>query len=168
MADDVSKRHSCAFETDRITLSALLFGRRRRGLLRFFGFSAAAAKNARPEPAFRARIVDARRHHDRSTGTDSSVSAGRARRAGGASGRRGSGSGRPNRRRRQLPEAILEYRKAVELRPDLSRAQLDLGAALAAQGDLAGAAERLREAAKGRDPEVAWQATRALQQLGAQ
>jgi Flp pilus assembly protein TadD len=69
-------------------------------------------------------------------------------------------------RKRQLAEAIREYRKAVELRPDFSRAHYDLGAALAAQGDNVGAAQHLREAAAGRDPQAAREATRLLQQIG--
>jgi predicted CXXCH cytochrome family protein len=69
-------------------------------------------------------------------------------------------------RKRQPAEAIREYRQAVRLQPELSRTRLDLASALAAQGDRSGAVEQLREAAKGRDPAVAGQATRALQQLG--
>ena len=42
-------------------------------------------------------------------------------------------------RKRQLPEAAREYRRALELRPDLSRAHLRLGNVLAAQGDISGA-----------------------------
>ncbi len=69
-------------------------------------------------------------------------------------------------RKRQLPDAAREYQKALELRPDLSRAQLRLGNVLAAQGDFSGAAAHLREAAKASDTAIAQQAVRALQQLG--
>jgi Flp pilus assembly protein TadD len=53
----------------------------------------------------------------------------------------------------------------VEIEPDFSRAQLDLGLVLAAQGDLAGAADHLRKATQGKDPEVAQRAARALAQI---
>jgi tetratricopeptide (TPR) repeat protein len=68
--------------------------------------------------------------------------------------------------KQQLPLAASEYRKAVELRPELSRTRLRLGKVLAAQGDLSGAAEHLRLAAKGNDAVIAQQASRALQQIG--
>src|SRR5271157_5262015 len=71
-------------------------------------------------------------------------------------------------RKRELPEAAGEYRRALELRPDFSRAHLDLATVLAAQGDMPGAVEHLREAAKGSDQATAQAATRALQQLGQQ
>ena len=67
-----------------------------------------------------------------------------------------------------MNEAAREYRQAIELQPEFGQAHLDLARVLAAQGDRSGAIEHLREAAKGRDAEVAQQATRALQQLGVQ
>jgi len=69
-------------------------------------------------------------------------------------------------RKRQLSEAAREYQRALELRPDFGRAHLDLATVLAAQGDVPGAVEHLREAAKGSDRATAQAATRALQQLG--
>lgn len=65
-------------------------------------------------------------------------------------------------------QAVEEYRRAVTLKPDLSRTQLRLGNMLQGQGDREGAAERFREAAKSSDTAIAQQAQRALQQLGAQ
>ena len=70
-------------------------------------------------------------------------------------------------RKRQLPEAAREYRRAVEARPDFSRAHLRLGTVQAAQGNIADAAKHLREAAKASDAAIAQQAAKALQQLGA-
>jgi predicted CXXCH cytochrome family protein len=69
-------------------------------------------------------------------------------------------------RKQQLPEAAREYRRALELRPDWSRVHLQLGNVLAAQGDIAGAAEHLRQAASGSDAAIARQATLALRQIG--
>ena len=69
-------------------------------------------------------------------------------------------------RRQQLPEAAREYRRALELRPDWSRVHLQLGNVLAAQGDIAGATEHLRQAAGGKDAGVTSQATQALRQIG--
>ena len=71
-------------------------------------------------------------------------------------------------RKRQLPEAAQEYREALRLNPGFDRAHLDLASVLAAQGDMPGAIEHLRAAAKGRDPRVAQQAAGALQRLGKQ
>jgi tetratricopeptide (TPR) repeat protein len=68
-------------------------------------------------------------------------------------------------RKTQLGEAAREYQKALQVRPDFSRAQLDLGLVLAAEGDLAGATEHLRQAANGGDPTVAQQAALALQRI---
>jgi FimV-like protein len=51
------------------------------------------------------------------------------------------------------------------VRPDFSRAHLDLALVLAAQGDRTGAEEHLRKAASGGDPNVAQQAAQALQRL---
>jgi predicted CXXCH cytochrome family protein len=70
-------------------------------------------------------------------------------------------------RKRQLPEAAGEYRRALELQPDSSRAHLRLGNVLAAQGNVTDATIHLRQAAKGSDAAIVQQATRALQQLGA-
>jgi Flp pilus assembly protein TadD len=64
-----------------------------------------------------------------------------------------------------MASATREYRRAVELQPDFSRAQLDLGLALAAEGDLAGAADHLRKAAGARDPAIAKRAAQALQRI---
>ena len=69
-------------------------------------------------------------------------------------------------RKRQLSEAAREYQQALQLRPDLSRVHLALANVLAAQGDTPVAVQHLRSAAKGGDPAVAQEATRALQQLG--
>jgi tetratricopeptide (TPR) repeat protein len=71
-------------------------------------------------------------------------------------------------RKRHLAEAAREYQRALELRPDFGRAHLDLATVLAAQGDMPGAVQHLREAAKGTDGATAQAATRALQQLGQQ
>jgi tetratricopeptide (TPR) repeat protein len=68
-------------------------------------------------------------------------------------------------RKSQMADATREYRRAVELEPDFSRAQLDLGLALAAEGDLTGAAEHLRKAAAARDPAIAQRAAQALQRI---
>jgi tetratricopeptide (TPR) repeat protein len=70
-------------------------------------------------------------------------------------------------RKRQLSEAAREYRQSLALRPDSSRAHLRLGNVLSAQGDIAGAAEHLRVAARAEDAAVAQQATQALRQIGA-
>jgi cytochrome c-type biogenesis protein CcmH/NrfG len=70
-------------------------------------------------------------------------------------------------RNRRLADAVRAYRRMVELRPDSPRARLRLGNALAAQGDLAAAAEELRRAAAGSDSAVAAQAAEALRRIGA-
>ena len=69
-------------------------------------------------------------------------------------------------RKQQLAEAAREYRQVLELSPGFSRAHLDLATVLAAQGDMPGAVEQLREAAKGNDAAVAQTAAQALQHLG--
>jgi tetratricopeptide (TPR) repeat protein len=69
---------------------------------------------------------------------------------------------------RRLQEAASEYREALRLRPNLARAQLDLASALADLGDMTGAVEHLRQAAKGSDPQVARLASQALARLGRQ
>jgi tetratricopeptide (TPR) repeat protein len=70
-------------------------------------------------------------------------------------------------RKPQLPEAAREYQRALALRPDVARLHLRLGNVLALQGNAADAAQHLREAARGSDPAIAQQATRALERLGA-
>jgi tetratricopeptide (TPR) repeat protein len=70
-------------------------------------------------------------------------------------------------RKRQLPEAAREYRRTLELRPDSDSAHLHLGNVLSAQGDVAGASEHLRQAARSSDAAIARQATEALRQMGA-
>ena len=61
-----------------------------------------------------------------------------------------------------LPEPTLIE---LALKPNASRVQLRLGSVLAAQGDVAGGAEHLREAAK--DPALAQQAAEALRRIKA-
>jgi tetratricopeptide (TPR) repeat protein len=68
-------------------------------------------------------------------------------------------------RKSQMADATREYRRAVELQPDFSRAQLDLGLALAAEGDLTGAADHLHKAAAAHDPAIAQRAAQALQRI---
>jgi tetratricopeptide (TPR) repeat protein len=65
----------------------------------------------------------------------------------------------------RLAEAVSEYQQAVKLQPDFSLAHLDLGLLLATRGDLRSAAEHLRKAAAGKDPNVVRQAVQALQQI---
>ena len=55
-------------------------------------------------------------------------------------------------RRTRLDDALQEYEAAVRIRPDMSQAQLDLGAMLAKKGDIAGATEHLRQASGSADP----------------
>ncbi|MDP9170458.1 MAG: tetratricopeptide repeat protein [Acidobacteriota bacterium] len=62
----------------------------------------------------------------------------------------------------KVPEAAREYGRAVELQPGLGQAQLRLGLMLTAQGDAAGGAKHLREAARSADPAIARQAAAAL------
>jgi cytochrome c-type biogenesis protein CcmH/NrfG len=69
-------------------------------------------------------------------------------------------------RKQQFPEAAGEYQQALRLRPDLARVRLDLASVLAAQGDMPGAVQQLREAAKSNDAEVAGRAAAALERLG--
>lgn len=64
-----------------------------------------------------------------------------------------------------MDSALVEYRKAVELRPDFGRARLDLALTLAALGQMREAMVHLREAAKSNDPAVAEQAARALRKI---
>ena len=69
-------------------------------------------------------------------------------------------------RKRQLPEAAREYGEALRLRPGFDRAHLDLASVLAAQGDMPGAIQHLRAAAKGRDPRVAQAGGRGAPTVG--
>ncbi|HTB12788.1 MAG TPA: tetratricopeptide repeat protein [Bryobacteraceae bacterium] len=69
-------------------------------------------------------------------------------------------------RKKEYAEAVNEYTAVVALKPELARAQLQLGSVLAAEGDKEGAASHFREAAKGHDPSVARQAEQALRDLG--
>ena len=69
-------------------------------------------------------------------------------------------------RKKELPEAALEYAAALALKPDLARVQFRLGSVLAAEGDREGAAAHFREAAKGNDAAVARQAEQALKEIG--
>ena len=68
-------------------------------------------------------------------------------------------------RQRELNAALVEYRKAVELKPDFGRAQLDLAVTLAATGQIREAIPHFREAAKSHDPSVADQAATALRKI---
>ena len=61
--------------------------------------------------------------------------------------------------------AIREYQESLRLRPDFSRAHLDLGTALAEKGDVSGATEHLRRAASGPDPSIRQRALEALKLL---
>jgi len=65
----------------------------------------------------------------------------------------------------QTDEALHEYEAAVRVRPDMSQAQLDLGAMLAKKGDIAGATEHLRLASSAADPRLRQIAVRLLEQL---
>ena len=65
----------------------------------------------------------------------------------------------------ETDRALEEYRDAVRLRPDLDRAQLDLGATLAKAGDVTGAAAHLRAAAKAADSTIRNIALQLLAQL---
>ena len=69
-------------------------------------------------------------------------------------------------RKKELPEAAREYAAALALKPDLARAQLQLGRVLAAEGDREGAAAHFRKAAQGDDAGVARQAEQALREMG--
>ena len=69
-------------------------------------------------------------------------------------------------KKRLLTGAAREYQQALKLQPSLSRLHLALANVLTAQGNMAGAVQHLRAAAKGTDPAVAEAATRELQQLG--
>jgi cytochrome c-type biogenesis protein CcmH/NrfG len=75
--------------------------------------------------------------------------------------------GRFYEQRGQTDDALREYQAAVRVRPDMSQAQLDLGAVLAKKGDIAGATEHLRLAAGGSDPTLRQIALQLLEQLRA-
>ena len=75
--------------------------------------------------------------------------------------------GRLYERQGQTDDALHEYEAAVRIRPDMSQAQLDLGAVLAKKGDIAAAAEHLRQAAGASDPTLRQMALQLLQQLTA-
>ena len=62
--------------------------------------------------------------------------------------------------------ALAEYREAVRLKPEVSRAQLDLAATLAAMGEVNEAVLHFREAAKSSDPRIAEAAARGLRRIG--
>ena len=62
-----------------------------------------------------------------------------------------------------VPEAVRAYRQALALKPSASRVHFRLGSVVAAQGDVAGCAEHLREAAK--DPALAQQAADVLRRI---
>jgi tetratricopeptide (TPR) repeat protein len=66
----------------------------------------------------------------------------------------------------KLAEAATEYRQALKIKPALSRVELELGLVLAAEGDFTGATEHLQKATQAPDPDVARQATLALQRIG--
>ena len=65
----------------------------------------------------------------------------------------------------QVDAAIREYQISLRLRPDFSRAHLDLGTALAVKGDIDGAVQQLRLAARGSDPAISQRALEALKVL---
>jgi predicted CXXCH cytochrome family protein len=70
-------------------------------------------------------------------------------------------------RKSRWSEAIDSYRRALQLRPESAATHLRLGNVLAAQGDLASAAEHLREAARSTDANIAKPAADALRRIGA-
>jgi predicted CXXCH cytochrome family protein len=68
--------------------------------------------------------------------------------------------------RDRTDDARREYETALRIRPDLSRAQFELGALLAGKGDLAGATPYLRNAARSTDPALRARAAQLMQRLG--
>ncbi|HMF77387.1 MAG TPA: tetratricopeptide repeat protein [Bryobacteraceae bacterium] len=68
-------------------------------------------------------------------------------------------------RKSLVDDALKEYREAVRLQPELSHAQLNLGAVLMNRGDKAGAEEHLHLAAKSSDPDIRQMAEQLLQEL---
>jgi tetratricopeptide (TPR) repeat protein len=69
-------------------------------------------------------------------------------------------------RKDRMDDARREYETALRIRPDLGRAQFDLGALLAGKGDLAGATPHLRNAARSPDPALRALAEELMQRLG--
>jgi Tfp pilus assembly protein PilF len=67
--------------------------------------------------------------------------------------------------KQRFAAAAHEYREAVRIKPGFARAQLNLGALLAGQGDRAGALDHLELAAQSNDAETAAQARQMLQRL---
>ena len=68
--------------------------------------------------------------------------------------------------RKQIGRAIAEYREAVRIEPEFSRAHLDLGKTLADSGDLTGALPYLRKAAQSTDAAIRDEATKVLDKFG--
>lgn len=66
----------------------------------------------------------------------------------------------------QAQAALPHYREAVRIQPGFGRAQLGLGSALAATGDVTGAILHLQKAAADPDPVVRQQATEMLHRIG--
>jgi Flp pilus assembly protein TadD len=66
----------------------------------------------------------------------------------------------------RMDEALREYSEAVGIRPELTRSQLGLGAALARKGDRINARLHLNLAAESTDPNVRETALRLLSGLG--
>ena len=66
---------------------------------------------------------------------------------------------------KQVDAAIREYQESLRLRPDFSRADLDLATALAEKGDVTGAVQHLQRAANGADPVIKQRAQQALKVL---
>jgi predicted CXXCH cytochrome family protein len=69
-------------------------------------------------------------------------------------------------RDKDLNSALVEFQEAVRLKPEFSRAQLDLGMTLVALGNTNEALPHLREAAKSSDPRIAGAAAEALRRIG--
>jgi Flp pilus assembly protein TadD len=67
----------------------------------------------------------------------------------------------------KTPQAVAHYKEAIRLRPDFGKAHVDLGAALARQGDRSGAAAEFRAAQSDADPKVRETAAAGLASIGA-
>jgi tetratricopeptide (TPR) repeat protein len=67
--------------------------------------------------------------------------------------------------RGQLQRALEQYREALRIRPEFSKAQLHLGEALADSGDAAGALPYLEKAAQSSDRAVREEAGKVLEQV---
>jgi len=65
-----------------------------------------------------------------------------------------------------VKSAVEHYREAIRIRPEFTRAHLDLGAALADSGDVAGALPYLQKAAGSQDAVVRQEAAQILRELG--